>query len=143
MFSTTRSPLSPDCHTWVGHARELSLRVWKVVGYQPIVIAEGPISMRKAKAVWKRVEKGEEPEPGLGVHRKQHIASGVNIPLCTLPTNPVLCEIYIDPQSGCTRQILPSDLHVCQRRSQCIALVQCVPLRVSCGAVRCSQAVEP
>ena len=83
--------------------------------------------------------KSEEQEPGLGVHRKQHVALGVNLHLCTLPQTRcfVTTMFYIDPQSGCTRQILPFGLHVCQR-SQCIALMQCVPLRVSCGAVRCS-----
>ena len=30
-------------------------------------------------------EKDEESEQGLGVHRKQHVALGVNVPLCALP----------------------------------------------------------
>jgi hypothetical protein len=56
-------------YIWVGHARKLSLRVWEVIGYQPIVIAEGPISVRKAKAVWKRVEAARNRN-----HRKKQVA---------------------------------------------------------------------
>jgi hypothetical protein len=56
-------------YIWVGHARKLSLRVWEVIGYQPIFIAEGPISVRKAKAVWKRVEAARNRN-----HRKKQVA---------------------------------------------------------------------
>lgn len=51
-----KGPTMFPAHIWVGHARELSLRVWKCISYGPDVVKEGPISMRRAKEVWKRVE---------------------------------------------------------------------------------------
>jgi hypothetical protein len=42
---------------YVGSACELSLRFRRVVGYLPIVVEEGPISMDGANALWERVRK--------------------------------------------------------------------------------------